>query len=83
MSVIQFPTARDDVEPSATGLMDAVTAGEVKAVVIVTIEQRPGEGPHARLRHGWGEGAITVYDLLALAAALEQAKLAVHSELEA
>lgn len=80
---LHFPNDLEEVEAVSEGLAEAVAKKEVKAVVIVSIQQGPNDkSPSIRIRHGWGDESVSAYDLLALASGVKHAELMVHGRLE-
>lgn len=80
---LNFPNDREEIEEVAAGLVAAISKKEVKAVVIITVQQGADDkSPHIRMRHGWTDATVSAYDLLALAAGVEHSKNMIHQRLD-
>jgi len=81
-NILTFPTQVGNVEAAAKGLADAVATGRVRAVAVISIEVGDNGEQIARIRNGWDENNLSVFEVLAFSAAVDHTKNAILEVLE-
>lgn len=81
-NIITFPTSITVAQDAAEGLSEAIKAGRVRAAAIITIEVGDKGEQIARIRQGWDENTLTVFEVLAFSAAVGHAKDAILDSIE-
>ena len=81
-NIFELPTKLVGVKAAAVGLSEAIKAGRVRAVAIVSIEVGDNGEQIARIRNGWGEQNLTVFEVLAFSAAVDHTKNEILGTLE-